>query len=559
MMTLARPRYVGVITVIAMVTMSAEGRAADPETILVGHVSDERYVALADVALEFERDGRSVAARSRATGAVYAALEPGTWRVTLQHPGFGSKRSLVDVDPKHPHQFRLLGDTLLGYAWPKWVRAGESAEFRVHSPEMYQLELWRYGWKKELVRSIGWFDEHGPRATMQITPDGDYTRGGVQWNKIGYGNNPVHRQSQLAPERSGLYYFHARTKSGRFFSFPWIVAPRKPQARIAVLAANINWNCYNSFGGRSNYINCVELPSTPIVNSRQDLNRYTDAEYVFYDREDYAPLSFDRPEPFNLVDEHEQITDKIEGRQACHLAPAEWRLYGWLEREAIDYDLYAETQFHDGTLRLDDYRLLIVHTHPEYWSREMYAKLKQWVFERGGRLLYLGGNGLNCEVEFTSPTSIIVRNGDKRKQRERNVESRMHDRLESEANLLGVVYTDAGAMTGAPYRVIDPDHWAFAGTGLKKGERFGLKSLHMRCPGGASGHETDKISPSSPKNVVLIAKGTNVDDGGADMLTFETPSGGRVFSAGSITYVSCLPVDDGLSRITKNIIEKLLE
>ena len=81
----------------------------------------------------------------------------------------------------------------------------------------------------------------------------------------------------------------------------------------------------------------------------------------------------------------------------------------------------------------------------------------------------------------------------------------------------------------------------------------------MRCPGGASGHETDKISPSSPKNVVLIAKGTNVDDGGADMLTFETPSGGRVFSAGSITYVSCLPVDDGLSRITKNIIEKLLE
>jgi uncharacterized protein (DUF1810 family) len=26
---------------------------------------------------------------------------------------------------------------------------------------MYKLELWRYGWKKELVRSIGWFDEHG--------------------------------------------------------------------------------------------------------------------------------------------------------------------------------------------------------------------------------------------------------------------------------------------------------------------------------------------------------------------------------------------------------------
>ena len=110
--------------------------------------------------------------------------QPGEWRVTLQHPGFGSKRSVVTVDPAKPHPFRLLSDSLLGYAWPKWVRAGESAEFRVHSPEMYQLELWRYGWKKELVRSIGWFDEHGPRATMQITPDGDYTQTGAQWNLL---------------------------------------------------------------------------------------------------------------------------------------------------------------------------------------------------------------------------------------------------------------------------------------------------------------------------------------------------------------------------------------
>jgi N,N-dimethylformamidase len=393
---------------------------------------------------------------------------------------------------------------------------------------------------------------------MQITPDGDYTRTGVEWNKVGYNNNPVHRQMETAPAKSGLYYFHARTPSGRSFAFPWIVAPAKPTAKIAVLAANINWNCYNSFGGRSNYIHCAEFPPTPTVNSRQDLDRYTDPEHIFYDREDYAPLSFDRPEPFNHIDLREQITDPIEGRQACHLAPAEWRLYGWLERESIPFDLYAETQLHDGSLKLDDYRLLITHTHPEYWSRTMYQALKSWVFERGGKLLYLGGNGLNCEVEFPTPTSIIVRNGDKRQQRARGLESRMHERLESEANLLGVVYTDAGAMTGAPYRVMDAKHWAFAGTGLKVGDLFGIKSLHMRCPGGASGHETDKMSPSTPKNAHLIAQGTNRDDGGAQMIYFETPSGGAVFSVGSITYVSSLPVDDQLSNVTKNVIQHLL-
>ncbi|MCE9605027.1 MAG: carboxypeptidase regulatory-like domain-containing protein [Planctomycetia bacterium] len=525
---------------------------------MIGYVSDERYVALPGVLFEFQRSDRSVEARSRATGAVYAILDPGPWRVTMHLADHGSKSVEITVDPARPYHFRMLRDTLLGYAWPKWVKAGERGEFRVHSPEMYKLELWRYGWKKELVRSIGWFDEHGPRATVQITPDGDYTRTGVDWNKIGYNNNPVHRQFELAPTRSGLYYFHARTKSGRFFSFPWIVAPAKPTAKIAVLAGNINWNCYNSFGGRSNYIHCAELPAKPTVNSRQDLDRYTDPEHIFYDRENYAPLSFDRPEPFNHVDEQEQITDPIEGRQACHLAPAEWRLYGWLEREGIDFDLYAETQFHHGEMNLDDYRLVIIHTHPEYWSRKMYLALKDWVFRRGGRLMYLGGNGLNCEVEFDSPTSIIVRNGDKREQRRKEVESRMHERLESEANLLGVVYTDAGAMTGAPYRVIEPKHWAFSGTDLKAGDLFGLKCLHMRCPGGASGHETDKISPSSPKNLLRIAQGTNRDNGGADMIYFETPKGGAVFSSGSINYVSSLPVDEHISKITKNVIERLV-
>lgn len=525
--------------------------------LLVGYVSDERYVAQADVLLEFQRPGISIEARSRATGSVFAAVEPGEWRVTLQKPGFGSKSVTMTVAPSKPYHFRLLADGLLGYAWPKCVRAGERAEFRVHSVEPYKLELYRYGWKKEIVRSIGWFDEHGPRATMQITPDGDYTRTGVEWNKQGYRNNPVHGQYQTAPEKSGLYYFHAHTKSGRAFAFPWVVAPAKPTAKIAVLASDINWNCYNSFGGRSNYIHCAEFPPTPTVNSRQDLDRYTDPDHIFYDREDYAPLSFDRPEPFNHVDLAEQITDPIEGRQACHLAPAEWRLYGWLEREQIDYDLYSETQFHAGLFKLDDYQLLIVHTHPEYWSRKMYLELHDWVFRRGGKLMYLGGNGLNCEVEFNTPSSIIVRNGDKREQRRKNLDSRMHERVASEAALLGVVYTDAGAMTGAPYKVVDPGHWSLAGTGLKLGDLFGEKSLHMRCPGGASGHETDKRSPQTPPGTHLIARGTNRDDGGAEMIYFETPGGGAVFSSGSIAYVSSLPIDAPLSRVTKNVIERM--
>jgi hypothetical protein len=538
--------------------------------VLVGYVSDERYIAVADAAIEFERNGECVAvARSTARGAIYAELPPGSYRVTLVRPGFGSKVVEIEVDPDVPYQFRLLSDTLLGYVWPKWARTGERSEFRVHAVEPYRLSLWRYGLRREFVKLLGWFDEHGPKAVMQITPDGDYTQTGVGWNKQGYGN-PHLTQYVTGPERSGLYYLHAKTESGRFFSFPWVVAPERPSAPVAVLASTNTWNAYNNFGGRSNYINATCLPPAPIVNARLDMGRYT-ARGAYSDwgapDSEYRPLSFERPELGNHIPEHTEATDPIEGRQTCHLAPAEWRLLAWLERERFAYDFYSEHQLHSGLLDLDAYKVLVISTHPEYWSRVMYDRVKAWVWERGGRLMYLGGNGINCEVEFVDDATLRFKNyrgtgpgtvsfddpetGEPR-------ESRFHRTHESEANLLGVVTTEAGIMTSAPYRVIKPDHWAFAGIGLRAGDIFGAESLHERCPGGASGHETDKMSASTPPQAVHLAKGLNPEEGGADIVTYETPSGGAVFSVGSITWPASVLVDPAVSRITANVLSRFL-
>jgi N,N-dimethylformamidase len=531
--------------------------------MLIGYVSNEKYIALDDVLFEFENEDGSTETRSRATGSVYADLTPGHYKVTLCKDGYGAKSVNLNISEGEPYQFRLLSDNLVGYMWPKWVRGGEQAEYRVHSNEAYRLDLYRYGWKKEHIRTVGWFDEHGPLATMQITPDGDYTRTGVQFNKTGYRNNPHHRPNTTAPDRSGLYYMHAKTVSGKFFSFPWLVAPTQPTSKIAVLASNMNWNAYNNFGGRSNYIHPIEMPPEPTVNARMELLRYTSENHMQFSVEDYAPLSFDRPELINHIPEDTQITDPLEGRSECHVCPAEWRLFGWLEREGFEYDLYAETLFHFGDLNLDDYKLLIISTHPEYWSHEMYFKLKEWVFERGGKLMYLGGNGLNCDVKFLDESTMVVRNSSKGSSSSHMAkigkESRFDVYYESEANLLGVRCTEEGIMTGAPYRLIDEKHWAFAGTGLKEGDLFGEKCLHMRCPGGASGHETDKMSPSSPTNCQLLARGLNPDDGGAEMVYFDTTSGGEVFSVGSISYPCSLPVDEHISAITRNVVGRFLD
>jgi hypothetical protein len=187
----------------------------------------------------------------------------------------------------------------------------------------------------------------------------------------------------------------------------------------------------------------------------------------------------------------------------------------------------------------------------------MYAAVRAWVFERGGKLMYLGGNGLDCEVEFVEADALVFRTQDP--PQGGPFESRLHRTYAATSALLGVVFTQAGVMTAAPYAVVAPDHWAFAGTDLGAGDLFGTASLHERIPGGASGHETDKRTASTPPGTALLAKGCNIDEGGAEMVHFSTPSGGEVFSAGSITWTASVLVDPGVVAVTRNVLDRFLK
>ena len=540
---------------------------------MLAFVSDEDDVAIAGAHVLLESaDGRRLATRSQADGGVDLDPEPGAWRVTLAAPGFGPRRlDLTTRRDDPPHRFRLLSDEPAAYMWPKWSRSGERAVPQVHAVESYRASVWRYGIRKERVFDLDWADEHGPRATMQVTPPGDYTQTGVRWGTIGYKGNHHHATSIAAPQRTGLYYLHVRTASGAFTSAPWVVAPAEPRARIAVLASTNNWNAYNEFGGRSNYLNVTALPERPIVNTRQDVARYqTDRSHVDWKAPDdaYAPLSFERPEPFNVIPEDAEVTDPIPGFLQPSLAASEWRMLAWLEREGFDHDLYADAQLHDGTLDLSAYDVLVLSTHPEYWSREMIERLEAWL-DAGGRLLSLGGNSMNCEVVFEGEDRLRFRNflGDggpglgmpNPDDPDRPLDSRLHRSLgRSEASILGVATTLSGFGTGAPYEVVDDRHWIFAGSGLRNGDRFGAASLSERAA-GASGWETDKRTPWTPDDVTLLAKGTNPDDGGAELVFRPVGPRGAVIAAGSITYAASLLVDRPLSRVTANMVNRFLD
>ena len=89
----------------------------------------------------------------------------------------------------------------------------------------------------------------------------------------------------------------------------------------------MDWNAYNDFGGRSNYVAAGELPLEPAVNVRQISPYLRDTGGRWWSRpdDDYAPLSFDRPEPVNRIDLEETITDadvadRLRARGAGHVA-----------------------------------------------------------------------------------------------------------------------------------------------------------------------------------------------------------------------------------------------
>ena len=344
---------------------------------------------------------------------------------------------------------------------------------------------------------------------MQVTPDGDYTRTGVEWNKVGY-NSATHRQFVTAPDRSGLYYFRARTPSGLRFAFPWIVAPARPD-RSAGRA------------GQQHHLERVQQLRRPQqLHPRRRAAAHADRQLPL------GPDALPRrgvPEleravvraavvrPPRAVQPHRlrrarSPTPSRAGRPATSPRPSGGCSAG---SSSAGSPTTSTPRPSSTTARSTSsaYRVL----DPVRPSRVLDAadvRPRQAVGLPRGRPAALPRRQ-RPELRGRDPGLVDAWSTTARSPAWTSpgsaAESRFALRHESEANLLGVVFTPAGAMTGAPYRVVDAGHWVFDRTGLKEGDLFGRKSLHRRCPGGASGHETDKLSPSSPAERAAAGEG----------------------------------------------------
>jgi N,N-dimethylformamidase len=86
-------------------------------------------------------------------------------------------------------------------------------------------------------------------------------------------------------------------------------------------------------------------------------------------------------------------------------------LLDWLEAHDQPYDVITDDDLHtEGRALLADYKVILTGCHPEYYSREMLDALAGYL-GRGGRLMYMGGNGFYWRVSYPSahPGMIEVR------------------------------------------------------------------------------------------------------------------------------------------------------
>ena len=277
---------------------------------------------------------------------------------------------------------------------------------------------------------------------------------------------------------------------------------------------------------------------------------------------------------------------------------ADLHLIDWLESKGYDYDVVTDEDIQlEGADLLAPYRAVLSGSHPEYYSGQMLDALETYL-AGGGRYMYLGGNGYYCVTSFEpdSPHCVEVRRCEGSKPWAAAPGEYHHSttgepgglwrhRGRAPQRLFGVGYIAPGFDYSLPYQRL-PDSFdpraAFIFEGIGSDEPIGDFGLVQDAAGGV---EIDRVDfdLGTPPHALVLATCTGFTDnyliaveeelvalgalaGGSqnplirgDMVFFEGPNGGGVFSVGSISWCGSLShnnYDNNVSRITDNVLKR---
>ncbi len=278
--------------------------------------------------------------------------------------------------------------------------------------------------------------------------------------------------------------------------------------------------------------------------------------------------------------------------------PADTHLLAWLDALGHDFDVITDEDLDaDGVDAISQYKVVMTGSHPEYHTPGSLDALTDYT-EHGGRLMYLGGNGFYWRVAVNPelPGAVEIRRGETGIRAWAAEPGEYYNAFDggygglwrnsgrAPQRLAGVGFIAQGDFHGTAYRRLPASRdsraaWIFDGIDDELLGDFGLSG------GGAAGFELDWMDPSlgSPPHALVLARSEQQDDTfmlvpeeilnhygnrpglptedliRSEMVFFETPNGGAVFSVGSITFCGSLPhndFDNNISRMLDNVLRR---
>ncbi len=312
-------------------------------------------------------------------------------------------------------------------------------------------------------------------------------------------------------------------------------------------------------------------------NTWQAYNRWPNHYSVYTHPKDvqgpWSDGGFDRP--YGREAQYQGIVNDPLTIGAGEYLPFEFPLAYWLEREGYDVAYCSNSDMIDPARGLRCKAFLSVG-HDEYWDIRQYRSVEK-MRDEGVSLLFFSGNAVCWVSPFRPskdgrPNRIMSRGGpyggdyEYAKTREK-LHGPFTERGPDEGFLMGARNVEP-VMGGGDWIILRPEHWMFAGTGVKQGDRIP----------GLIGWEFHGDPPRLP-GLEIVAGGRAWMGGTAPKdwtaTFYPGPKGNFVFNASTIFWaqgVSSPPghtlpwshwsrphgPDERVQRITRNLIDRAI-
>ncbi len=426
-------------------------------------------------------------------------------------------------------------DAIEGYADQVSVLPG--GRFRLHvstTARSFRASAFRVGWYGGAEAALVWAS-----GTLRGQRQGAHDTV-LETRMVWAGWEPSLEVSAAGwPE--GAYLLRLEADSGHQRYVPLIVRSARAAGRTLLMHAPATWQAYNHWGGTSLYLG-------------------PDGSYA---HRAFA-VSFGRPYAKSGAEKF-----LVYERAAVVLA----------ERLGIPLAYTTGVDVDRDPAVLRGAVTAVALGHDEYWTPRQRRHVTA-ARDAGTNLLFLGANtcfrrvrlepgpaqaGAHAEV----PGSVVCYKTDYGQDpyladhpEMATTDFRSGPGADPESSMTGVLYE--GYPVDAPYVVERPDHWAFQGTGARRGDRFD----HL------VGVEYDRVTPGSPTpapiEVVAHSPLTRKGRGShSDSAYYTAPSGAGVFATGTMRWVEGLMAGTGLdgrdhrmdartrgfvTRVTENVL-----